>query len=196
MHKTKIKRITLSLLAIVTTGALTVGISRALFQDQETVNSSFSLGTLNLKVGDSDPATVALDFTDMYPGQEREFSLNLVNTGQVDGNFWLEGVVISSLENLNPQAETDIEEPGDLDDCAKMSIEVDDVHGDTNILASDVYLKDMQQSLETEAQTTVDEAVNHGPAPMRIKVDTHECGSEAMGDTVEMEFEFNLDQDV
>ncbi len=196
MLKTKIKRITLSLLAIIVTGTLTVGISRALFQDQESVDSSFSLGTLNLKVGDTDPATAALDFQEMNPGEERQYSLNVVNTGQVDGNFWLEGIVISSLEGVNSEAETDTEEPGDLDDCAKMSIEVDDIHGATNILASEVYLKDMQQSFETTSLTTVDEAVNNGPAPMRIKVDTHDCGAESMGDTVEMELRLHLDQNV
>lgn len=184
------------MLAIILIGAAVVGMSKGLFQDEEVAGSSISLGTLNLQIGDNDPSTIALDFTNMEPGEERIYSLNLKNTGQVLGNFWFEGEVVSSLEGVNSEAETDTQEPGDLDTCAKMNIEVDDLHGNTLQLATDTYLIDMANSFETESGTYVDEGVNHGPIEMRVKVDTYDCGPEAMGDIVDMNLNFYLEQEV
>ncbi len=196
MHTIPIKRIILSFLAIILVGAAVVGISKGLFQDEEVAESNISLGTLNLKIGDDDPSTIALDFTGMEPGEERVYSFNLRNTGQVKGNFWFEGEVLASLEGVNSEAETDTEEPGDLDNCAKMNIEVDDLHGNTPQLVTDTYLVDMGSSFETDSGTFVDEGVNHGPIEMRVKVDTYDCGPEAMGDIVDMNLNFYLEQEV
>lgn len=196
MHTIPIKRITLSLLAIILIGAAVVGMSKGLFQDEEVAGSSISLGTLNLKIGEDDPSSIALDFTGMEPGEERVYSFNLRNTGQVQGNFWFEGEVLASLEGINSESEADIEEPGDLAACAKMNIEVDDLHGNTPQLVTDTYLSDMENSFETESGTYVDEGVNHGPIEMRVKVDTYDCGPEAMGDIVDMNLNFYLEQEV
>jgi hypothetical protein len=196
MHTIPIKRITLSLLAIILIGAAVVGMSKGLFQDEEVAGSSISLGTLNLKIGEDDPSSIALDFTGMEPGEERVYSFNLRNTGQVQGNFWFEGEVLTSLEGINSESEADIEEPGDLAACAKMNIEVDDLHGNTPQLVTDTYLSAMGNSFETESGTYVDEGVNHGPIEMRVKVDTYDCGPEAMGDIVDMNLNFYLEQEV
>lgn len=188
MHKTKIKRISLSLLAIVLTGAISVGVSRALFFDEEVVETNLSLGTMNLKVGDTDPAAAVLDFTGMAPAEEREFSLNLVNSGSIDGNFWLEGVILNSMSGENSA------EAGNLENCAKISIEVINLLSNVIKIVDGVYLADMEQAFETESGTTVDSGVNNGPIPMKIEVETHECGNNEMGDALEMELRFHLEQ--
>jgi len=105
MNKTTIKHITLSLLTIIATGGAALGLSKAVFQDQETVDPEISMGVLNLQVGDEDPANVPLDFSGMVPEEVRTYTFDVNNTGQVEGNFWLQGFITQSVRekilNLN-----------------------------------------------------------------------------------------------
>ena len=194
MQKNNINHITLALSTIDATGAATLGISKAIFQDEELAQSTISLGTLNLQVGASDPIDVPLDFSGMDSNEERIFTMDVQNTGQLAGNFWLSGIINGSTEGENPEPETDIDPAngGELDDCARISVLV--AVGTQNLpVINNLLLKDIEHDFET-AINSIDDAINNGPAIMTIKVNTNNCGNEAMGDTVNMGLRFYLTQ--
>ena len=195
MQKNNIKRITLAILTIVAVGAATLGISKAIFQDEELAQSTISLGTLNLQVGANDPIDVPLDFTGMDSNEERIFTMDVQNTGQLTGNFWLAGIINGSNEGENPEPETDIDpiNGGELDDCARISALIEIESGQTLPIINNLLLKDVEHNFET-AINTIDDAINNGPAIMTIKVNTNNCGNEAMGDVVNMGLRFYLTQ--
>lgn len=194
--KHKIKQITLALLIILATGAATLGVSKAIFQDEELAQSTISLGTLNLQVGASDPINVPLDFSGMSAGEERVFAMDVQNTGQLDGNFWVRGEITSSLEGDNPEPETDTEGEGELDDCARLTVTVDDSQGQTLPVINNLLLKDITNDFEETDGNTIDEAINNGPTEMKIKINTDNCDSDAMGDSANINLLFYLSQSV
>ena len=196
MKKNIIKQITLALLIILITGAATLGISKAVFQDEELAQSTISLGTLNLQVGQSDPINVPLDFSGMSAGEERVFAMDIQNTGQLAGNFWVHGEITSSTEGENPEPETDIEGEGELDDCARLIVTVDDNQGQTLPVINNLLLKDITADFEEADGNTIDQAINNGPTQMQIKVNTDNCDSDAMGDTANINLLFYLSQSV
>lgn len=197
--KHKIKQVTLSLLIIFLTVLAATKASRALFSDAELSQNTIALGTLNLQVGQEDPAVIDLDFSNIVPGETKSFEAQILNTGGINGNFWFEPEVTNSTEGDpneggNPEAETNIEGEGELDDCVRLRVSFTDPENDPVKVIDLALLTILDESYEAEANTVVDQMINDGHATMKIEADTANCSNHAMGDTVDLNLLFHLDQ--
>lgn len=195
MNLTKIKHITLSLLIIIATGGAVLGLSRAVFQDQEVVDPMISMGILNLQVGQEDPANVSLDFSGMVPEEVRSYTFEVNNTGSVEGNFWMQAFITESSEGENPESEPLTVFDGDIAQCASMTFSVVDSEDNEVVLINNELIENIdQQSFEDAQGTLVDEAVNNGPTDATLTIDAYGCGSETMGDILKLDLIFHLTQ--
>lgn len=195
MKKTTIKKITLSLLLLIIAGSSVIGLSKAVFQDQEVLNQTVSMGVLNLQVGDVDPINVSMDFSNMVPDEVRSYTYGVQNTGQVQGNFWLEALIISESEGENPDSEQSTEYDGDISQCARLSLSMSDINDDDVLLIDDELLSTIdQQTFDTNYESAVDQMVNMDQSSMTITINTYDCDNETMGDVLEMDLSFYLTQ--
>lgn len=195
MKKTTIKKITLSLLLLIFAGSSVIRLSKAVFQDQEVLNQTVSMGVLNLQVGDVDPINVSMDFSNMVPDEVRSYTYGVQNTGQVQGNFWLEALIISESEGENPDAEQSTEYDGDISQCARLSLSMSDINDDDVLLIDDELLSTIdQQTFDTNYESAVDQMVNMDQSRMTITINTYDCDNETMGDVLEMDLSFYLTQ--
>ena len=79
------KKLIISLSVIGAVAAIAIG-TVALFNDTETSSGNiFTAGTLNLKVGDNDPAGWNFQISDIKPGDSGSQEVILQNTGSLDG---------------------------------------------------------------------------------------------------------------
>jgi hypothetical protein len=195
MNLTKIKHITLSLLIIIATGGAVLGLSRAVFQDQEVVDPMITMGVLNLQVGQEDPANVPLDFSGMVPEEVRSYTFEVNNTGTVEGNFWMQAFITQSGEGDDPESEPLTIFDGDIAQCASMTFSMVDSENNEVIIINDETIENIdQQVFENTQGSLVDEAVNNGPTDATITIDAYGCGSETMGDILELDLNFHLTQ--
>jgi len=80
------KKLIISLSVIGAVAAIAIGGTVALFNDTETSSGNiFTAGTLNLKVGDNDPAGWNFQISDIKPGDSGSQEVILQNTGSLDG---------------------------------------------------------------------------------------------------------------
>jgi predicted ribosomally synthesized peptide with SipW-like signal peptide len=80
------KKILISLCIIGAVAVIAVGATRALFNDTETSSGNiFTAGTLNLQVGNNDPAGWNFQVSDIKPGDSGSQEVILQNTGSLDG---------------------------------------------------------------------------------------------------------------
>ena len=182
MNKTKIKLITVSVLLIFISLGVALGISRALFEDQQMLDTTISMGTLNLKVGDESPANVPLDFENMMPGESRTVSFMVENIGSVEGNFWVRGEIIEEGEGENPHNEPVTALDGDLRECARLSLHRVRDDGLVDTVVNHMLLRNIETEFDAESGSETDIALNNGPVEMRVLVSTQMCGNETMGD--------------
>lgn len=195
MNKTKIKHLSLSLLSIIAVGGAVLGLSRAFYQDVETLDPTISMGVLNLQVGEEDPANVPLDFSGMVPEEERSFTFAINNTGQVEGNFWVKPVITYSDEGEIPESEVLTVFNGDIQHCAKLTLKVvDSESNEVKVIDEGLIYSINNQSFESASRTLVDEAVNNGPTNATLTISAMGCGSEVMGDILKMDLQFYLTQ--
>lgn len=194
MKSIKIKAITLSLLIIFATVAAAVKASYALFDDVEQTNSTISMGHLNLQVGDSDPSLVELDLAGMVSDEVRIFDVLVKNTGEIEGNFWIQPIVENSLEGDNYEAETDTTGDGELDDCVRLKLRFNQDGTDEQILVNHFLLKNLPATIDQDQATVIDQMVNAGDTQMSIEIDTANCHNSSMGDTIDFGLRFHLDQ--
>lgn len=193
-YKHKFKQITLSLLIIFLTVIAAIQASQALFTDTELSQNTISLGTLNLQVGQDDPSVLALDFSGMMAHETRTYEAQIQNTGEINGNFWFEPEVTNSLEGANPESETNTTDDGEMDDCVRLRVSFSDPTNDPISVIDYALLKILDTSYETDPNTLVDNMINGGEATMTIMVNTDNCDNQAMGDTVDLNLLFHLDQ--
>ncbi len=188
MTNSKFKLIILASLIIFIGITAAIGFSRALFEDKQTLHTNVSMGTLELSVEGIDQATIPLDFENLVPGQLEKVPFQVNNVGSIEGNFWVEGKIISSAAGSNP------EEEAPLIDCARLSLVVD--IGDLSLhnIINNNLLYNIEDQFDLETDTVVDQVVNDGPADMEIWINTHNCGEEVMGDTVAMTLDLYLTQ--
>lgn len=195
MKKTTIKKITLSLLLIIITGGFAIGLSKAVFQDQEVINQTVSMGVLNLQVGDVDPVNVSMDFSNMVPNETRSYTYDVKNTGQIQGNFWLEVLINSESEGISPENEAITEYDGDISHCARLSLSMSDVADDDILLIDNELIVSIdQQNFDTNYESAIDQMVNMDKSRMIVTLNTIECGSETIGDILQMDLAFYLTQ--
>ncbi len=193
MKKITIKRLSVVLLLLLITVTGAVKFTQAVFKDEELSSHSISLGTLNLQIGQEDPVNLPIDLSDMSGHETRTYEVDLKNTGSVDGNFWFESEILNSLEGENPEAETNTEGEGEADDCIQLLVSVTDPDHEEEVLVNSA-LSAMTTEYDQDVQTVVDDMVNNGNATMKLRFYSGNCGSEAMGDTVDMNLLFHLDQ--
>jgi len=186
------------LIAVVIAGLLVASMTaaaRALLQDTEYVTGNKVIGaTLNLQVGENDPSTVSFIFNNVKPGEEREFSVPIANTGKVTGNFWLEVAASNSTEGDNPEPETDTTGEGELDDCAEIWINFTNNENTQEAQVIDWTTINTVDTLETFWGNSVDAWVGVGTAIFNLKLRTDNCGPEAMGDGFDLDLMFHLDE--
>jgi len=72
----------------------------AYFSDTETMeDNTFTAGTLNLQVGNNDPCTVHMTYSDIKPDWSDSPRWNIENTGTLDGYLWFEIKNVVNREN-------------------------------------------------------------------------------------------------
>ena len=186
------------LIAVILAGLLVAGmaaVARALLQDTEYVTGNKVLGaTLNLQVGDNDPSTVSFIFSHVKPGEEREFSVPIANTGKVTGNFWFEVATSNSIEGDNPEPETEITGQGELDDCAEIWVNFTNTENTQTAQVIDWTVINAVNTLETFWGNSADAWVGVGTAVFNLKLRNDNCGPEAMGDGFDLDLVFHLDE--
>jgi predicted ribosomally synthesized peptide with SipW-like signal peptide len=103
------KKILISLSVIAAVAAIAIGGTVAYFSDTETsTGNTFSAGTLNLQVGDSDPTSVKITLSDMKPGDTGNAATWLVkNTGSISGKLTVAVGAITNNENECKEPEGD-----------------------------------------------------------------------------------------
>jgi len=80
------KKLIISLSVIGAVAAIAIGGTIAYLSDTETsAGNIFTAGTLNLKVGDNDPAGWNFQISDIKPGDSGSQEVILQNTGSLDG---------------------------------------------------------------------------------------------------------------
>jgi predicted ribosomally synthesized peptide with SipW-like signal peptide len=102
-------KILLSLSVIAAVAAIAIGGTVAYFSDVETsTGNTFSAGTLNLQVGNSDPTSVKITLSDMKPGDTGNAATWLVkNTGSISGKLTIRVGAITNNENECKEPEGD-----------------------------------------------------------------------------------------
>ncbi|GAA3246429.1 hypothetical protein GCM10017691_54510 [Pseudonocardia petroleophila] len=91
--------------------ALGAGTYAAFSDTEQAPNATFAAGTLNLTVGAPTPATPVV-ISNLKPGDLQNFSIEVDNTGTVDGNLTA-SYTVSGTENGCAEPETDAERPCD-----------------------------------------------------------------------------------
>lgn len=180
-------------LLLLAVAAASIGVSRAFFSDIESAAHEVSLGTLNLRVGSSDPISLPIDLSGLNGHDVMEYTVDLVNTGNLPGNFWISPEVNNSSEGVNSEAEGDTEGEGEVDDCVILLLAVDSPNQDEQLLLENT-LAELEDSYDQAQQTVIDDMVNSGQAALRIRVESGGCTTDAMGDTVDLKLDFHLDQ--
>jgi hypothetical protein len=188
-----IKKLFFATVLAIALGISTTTITRALLQDTETSSgNTVKGGSINLRVGDQDPSTLAFTFNNVVPGEIHQLWTEVAKDGGIGGNFWMEISSSNSLELDNPEGETDILGEGDLDDCAEIQIMFDDDAG-TEVLAIPFSSVSSLGSIDSVAGSQIDALVDAG-ARMNLQLRTDSCGNEAMGDAFDLDLIFHLDQ--
>ncbi len=193
MTITKIKHLTylLLLIACVVIGA--IEISKAAYQDQELIEPTISMGVLNLQVGDEDPANVILDFEGMRPEEVRTYTFLVKNTGQIEGDLTIIPLIANSGEGENPEPEPLTIFNGDIAHCARLTLSMTDINSDQQVLIDNQTIYSIhQQVYDNSPFTLVDEAVNNDGSSATVTIDAYDCGSESMGDFLNLKLMFNF----
>jgi predicted ribosomally synthesized peptide with SipW-like signal peptide len=100
------RRILLSLLAILAVGAIATKATVAYFSDAETsTGNTFSAGSLDLKIDGGDTNVVKFTVANMRPGSQNIGTWKLKNAGTIAGFIDLENIAVTSYENgcLDPE---------------------------------------------------------------------------------------------
>ena len=85
----------------------------AFFSDTETVGvHDISAGTLNLQVGSDDPCTEHVTINNIKPGWSKMLQWGLRNTGNLDGELWIEISVIINNECGRNEPERAVDNTG------------------------------------------------------------------------------------
>jgi predicted ribosomally synthesized peptide with SipW-like signal peptide len=143
-------KILLSLSVIAAVAAIAIGGTVAYFSDTETsTGNTFSAGTLNLQVGDSDPTSVKITLSGMKPGDTGNAATWLVkNTGSIAGKLTIAVGAITNNENncIEPEQDAGDTSCGTSTDQGELGANLKvafwmDVDKSGNWSSGDYYLK-------------------------------------------------------
>lgn len=194
--KQNLKKLLYALFLISGVAISTFKLTKAFFSDtEESIGNLFSNPYVNLQVGDSDPSVYQFGYSDFKRNEIYENEVAVVRAGGTGGNFSMEFSHDSSTEGINPEAETDTEGEGELDDCIEFRVVFD------NGASEEVWfdwsnLTDIEGFIHNEGfmDGETDYWVNCGIANMKLQARTHNCGNEAMGDQFLMNIKFYFDE--
>ncbi len=188
MNKKKLKLVGLSILIIVVSAGVALGLSKALFEDKKSLDTTISMGTLNLQVGDDGPASIPIDFENMVLGETRTVIFEVDNVGSIEGNFWVRGAITDTGNVLDPESE------GEMKNCARLGLYRIRSDGLQENIITNMLLRNIEADFDSEAGTVNDAAINNGPAEMHLVVNTLGCYDNTMGDYLSAHLDFYLTQ--
>ncbi len=194
-----------SLITIAAVAAIAVGATGAYFSDSESVTgNTFSAGTLDLQVGESNPTTWSFGADNIAPGANINADTTIANIGTIDGNASISFAVNNSSEGVNPPPETNIVPDGDLEEQMRIMVYMreDGSGGFVNIgIAGFADVLDGQTLDIPDAQ---DAWINDSSTNTEIRIrawfvqDTHMFSTgdnnDTMGDSFDLDLVFHLDQ--
>jgi len=164
------------------------------FSDTETSSgNTFSAGTLDLKVdGEDDPLPIYFNVGDVKPGDSGSCTIALKNDGTKGGTAKIHIKKVVNSEGVNPEPETDKDEPGDLGRFLVLKIwydaEGDGFENDDLIITDEV--NDLNSVLTPLGTLGAGQTRN-------VKIDwelPNSVGNDVMGDIVTFDIEFSLEQ--
>lgn len=197
LKQLKFSKLFLSLLFLAGVAISTFSFTKAYFADTEvSTGNLFSVETINLQVGDTDPSTYNFIFDDLRPGKVKERTVAVHNIGGFGANFSMEFSHDTSLEGATAESETDKDGEGDLDDCVELRVVFDNSSVNEQVMFDWSYLPDIENKIHNEAwqDGQIDYWVNTRVANMTIQARADSCGNEVFGDTFLMNLTFHLDQ--
>jgi predicted ribosomally synthesized peptide with SipW-like signal peptide len=169
------------------------------FSDTETSSGNkFTAGTLNLKVdGQDDGGTVPVYFAvdNVKPGDGGSQVISLSNTGTLNGTAKIHIKNVVNTEGLNPEPETDKEDPGDLGAVLLIKIQYDanndgDYLDEGETIVTDVAINTLNCTLNTLGSLGAGTSRN-----LKISWSVPgTVGNDIMGDIVTFDIEFSLVQ--
>ncbi|MHB8963544.1 MAG: TasA family protein [Saccharofermentanales bacterium] len=195
-------KLLMSVFLLIIAVSIVAGGSFAYFSDSETsFDNTFTAGTLDLKINDGDDNVVAFNVTNMRSGNQPATSYHLRNSGSITGYLNITSVVVVNDENgiIEPEASagdvTDI--LGELGDVVHIDLYFDNdasgwwSTGDVRIYQG--YVSDMPANF----------IVNEAMAPSAVerivaRLDWWDTANDnlAQGDTMTIDFTFNLSQNM
>lgn len=118
------KKIILSVAIIAAIGAITWGVTTALFSDTEqSTGNTISAGTLDLAINSENPVTSNFTLGDVKPGDSGTYSVLLQNVGTIAASHvYVDVANLVDTEGLNPEPEGNQAEPGDLSPVIDLTI--------------------------------------------------------------------------
>jgi len=194
MIKFQYKQLVLAGLLLASTIAGSIGVTRAMMRDEEVSSHAISLGTVNLQVGDTDPIDLPIDLSNLSGSETIFYEAALQSNGSIPGNFSILPVIENDLEGENPEGETNKEGDGEADTCIQLLLAVNAPGYDEQVLANDSLANLAEIELDDPDNTILDEMVNSNEATLTIRVNSSSCGMESMGDTVDLDLIFNLEE--
>ncbi len=194
MIKIQYKQLVLAGLLLASTIAGSIGVTRAMLRDEEVSSHTVSLGTVNLQVGDTDPIDLPIDLTNMSGSDTLTYEVDLKSDGSIPGNFSVLPVISNDSEGENPEGETNKEGDGEADTCVQLLLAVNAPGYDEQVLANDTLANLAEIELDDPDNTIVDEMVNSDGATLKIRAHSGLCGMHSMGDTVDLDLIFYLEE--
>jgi predicted ribosomally synthesized peptide with SipW-like signal peptide len=123
------KKILVSMMLVGLVAALAGAGLHAYFSDTETsTGNTFTAGTLNLKVGDTDPTTWKITISGLKPGDSGSRSVTVTNTGTLDGKLSISFINLVDNENglTEPEVKLDDDDSsGELAENLNLIITID-----------------------------------------------------------------------
>lgn len=109
-------KILVSLCMIAIVAAIGIGATVAYFSDTETsTGNTISAGTLDLSVNGENPVSSHFELSDVKPGYDESYDVTFKNDGTIDAaHLYLSVASLVETEGVNPEPETNKDEPGDL----------------------------------------------------------------------------------
>jgi hypothetical protein len=174
----------------------------AFFDTEGSNKNSLTAGTLDLQLGDTDQYVLSFTNKDpLAPGRRGDARARIGNIGDVDGNFYIDVWIANDLEGENPPSETNIDpgDGGELDNCLDIRASLLDGTSETVIVPfvrADQLAPAFKQQWDLQPYTPVDNLIN-GDHQVTLYLEwmvDPTCGNEMMGDTLDLNFKFHLDQ--
>lgn len=201
------KKILMSVLTVALVSAAVFGATRAYFSDTETsTGNTFTAGSLNLQIGESDPTTWTFSADNIKPGYNGNHDVDIKNTGSVDGDVSIDVAVSNSDEGATPESETETEagNGGELDDQMRICIYMQEDQGVGGFDNVTCGFANVLNGTTIDIPADKDAWINDDTTDTRLRVrtwfveDIHGFSTgdnnDTMGDSFDLDLVFNMEQ--